>query len=205
VHQSRSSASTAQVVSPLPHQGEVRATDFACPGLMLAANASLILGYLWIGWLSVGSKSGSALSFVRDAALPLLVTALILVMRRSAIARGLPGSTVLLPIAAVVQLGASIAAAVAGTRSLAVIAGASALALAAIAISSVALREIRARRFMHRGAREAGAFTTGDVTRLPLASMATRLTRLARTQDAVEIKPSAEGLKEDRGRTLLAS
>jgi hypothetical protein len=206
VSQLRSSASTAPLVAPLPYKGEVRATDFACPGLMLAANASLVLGYLWIGWLSVGSGSGTALSFVRDAALPLLVTALVLVMRRSTIARGLPGSTALLPIAAAVQLGTSIAAAVAGTRSLAVIAGASALLLAATAIGSVVLREVRARRFMHRGAREAELLAAGEVTPLPLASVATRLgSRFARTQSAHDGRSAAEGSKEDRGRTLLAS
>ena len=119
----------------------VPTVDFACPGLMLAANASLILGYLWVGWLSDGSQSGRLLSSVRGGVLPVLVAVAILALRPACTRRGLPGATVLLPVAATIEVGAAIAADASGAHFLAMTAGAAALLVAFLATSSVLLRE----------------------------------------------------------------
>lgn len=115
--------------------------DFSCPGLMLAANASIVLGYLWVGWLSDGSGSGLALAVVRGGVLPAAVVLAIFALRPSCRRRGLVGGTFLLPVAATVELAASIAADASSSHYLAMTAGAAALVVAFLAIASVLLRE----------------------------------------------------------------
>ncbi len=126
---------------PHAHLHPAAPVDFSCPGLMLAANASLVLGYLWVGWLSDGSRSGLVLAVVRGGVLPVLVAASVLALRPSCQRRGLVGGTLLIPIAATVELGAAIAADASGSHYLATAAGAAALVVAFLAIASVLLRE----------------------------------------------------------------
>lgn len=120
--------------------------DLTCPSLMLAANASLILGYLWVGWLSDGSRSGLVLASIRGGVLPVLVALAIFAIRLLCVRRGLPGGTLLLPVAATVELGVAIAAEVSGSAFLAMTAGGAALFVALLAIASVLRRETRAVR-----------------------------------------------------------
>ena len=107
--------------------------DLSCPGLMLAANASLVLGYLWLGWLSDGSQSATVLEFVRGGVLPLVVAIAIFGLRPACARRALPGSSVLLPAAATIALVAAIAADANRTQLLAVTAGGAALLVASLA------------------------------------------------------------------------
>ncbi len=130
------------VVNPHVHlRPPAPAVDISCPGLMLVANVSLVLGYLWVGWLSDGSRSALALAVVRGGVLPVLVAVAILVLRASCRRRGIIGGTLLLPVAATVELGAAVAADASGSHYLAMAAGAAALVVAFLAIASVLLRE----------------------------------------------------------------
>jgi hypothetical protein len=115
--------------------------DLSCPGLMLAANASLVLGYLWVGWLTDGSRSGLALAVVRGGVLPAAVAIAIFALRPSCQRRGLIGGTLLLPVAGTVEFAAAIAADANSSHYLAMTAGAAALVVAFLAIASVMLRE----------------------------------------------------------------
>lgn len=133
--------SSTHLLPPVSGQGRPGVIDFACPGLMLAANVSLVLGYLWIGWFSLGDGAGSTLTFVRDVILPVLVTALVLVVRKASHDLRIPGSGLLLPLLAVVQLLCSFVAGARGSRSLELAAGVVSLAVAATAIGCVFLRE----------------------------------------------------------------
>src|SRR5580692_10394352 len=67
--------------------------DLSCPGLMLTANASLVLGYLWVGWLSDGSQSGPVLASLRGGVLPAVVALAVFAIRFSWARRGLPVGT----------------------------------------------------------------------------------------------------------------
>jgi hypothetical protein len=111
---------------------------------MLAANASLVLGYLWVGWLSDGSQSGTALELARGGVLPVIVAVAIFGLRPACARRALPGGSVLLPVAATIELGAAIAADASGAHFLAVAAGAAALLVALLSIACVLLREVGA-------------------------------------------------------------
>ena len=131
----------------LPHAHLHRAgpsLDLSCPGLMLTANASLVLGYLWVGWLSDGSQSGPVIVSVRGVVLPALVVLAVFAIRFSWTRRGLPGGTLLLPVAATVELGVAIAADVNGNDFLlSTTAGGTALLVAFLATVSVLRRETR--------------------------------------------------------------
>ena len=118
--------------------------DLSCPGLMLAANASLVLGYLWVGWISDGSQSGTGLELVRGGVLPVIVALAIFGLRPACARRSLPGGSVLLPVAATIELVATIAADASRSHLLAVTAGSAALLVASLAIACVLLREVGA-------------------------------------------------------------
>jgi hypothetical protein len=121
--------------------------DLSCPGLMLTANASLVLGYLWVGWLSDGSQSGPVIASVRGVVLPVLVALAVLAIRLSCSHRGLPGGTLLLPFAATVELGVAVAADVSGNDFLlSMTAGGTALLVAFLAMVTVLRRETRSVR-----------------------------------------------------------
>ena len=146
---------------PSPHlEPRTRSVDLACPGLMLAANASLVLGYLWVGWAG-GDHGGGGLSSGRGALLPAFIAIAIYALRPACTRRGLPGASVALPAGASVVLVCSISAAATGIHLLAIIAGASALLLGLTAFGSVLLREADAgpsiANRLHLSARGAGA------------------------------------------------
>jgi hypothetical protein len=111
---------------------------------MLTANASLVLGYLWVGWLSDGSQSGPVLASLRGGVLPAVVALAVFAIRFSWARRGLPVGTSLLPLAATVELAVAIAADVSGSGFLSMAAGATALLVAFLATASVLRRETRA-------------------------------------------------------------
>jgi len=114
---------------------------------MLTANASLVLGYLWVGWLSDGSQSGPVIASVRGVVLPALVALAVLAIRLSWARRGLPGGTLLLPVAATVELCVAIAADVSGNDFLlSTTAGGTALLVAFLATVTVLRRETRSVR-----------------------------------------------------------
>ena len=115
--------------------------DLTSPGLMLTANASLVLGYLWLGWLSDGSQSELARDIVRGGVLPALIALAIFVMRLLRVRRGLSCGTLLLPVAAAIELCVVMAADASGSHFLAVAAGGMALSVAFLATGSVLKRE----------------------------------------------------------------
>jgi hypothetical protein len=116
------------------------AVDLSGPGLMLAANTSLVLGYLWVGWVST-THPGTALSALRGAVLPVLIALAIFGLRPACTRHQLPGASMTLPVAATVALGASVAAVATGNHLVALAAGAAALLLGLTAFGSVMLRE----------------------------------------------------------------
>jgi hypothetical protein len=129
---------------PSPHlEPKTPAVDLSCPGLMLAANASLVLGYLWIGWVS-NDHGGSASSATRGALLPAFIALAIFGLRRACTRRQLPGATFALPLAVTVVLVVSVAAVVTGSHLLALFAGSTSLLLGIAAFASVMLREANA-------------------------------------------------------------
>jgi hypothetical protein len=145
---------------PSPHlEPKTPPVDLACPGLMVAANASLVLGYLWIDWVS--KHGGTALSSVRGILLPALIALAIFALRPACTRRQLPGSVVVLPAAVTVVLIASVAAVATGYHALALSAGATALVLGIAAVGSVMLREANAassiKSRLHLFTRGAGA------------------------------------------------
>jgi hypothetical protein len=119
--------------------------DLACPGLMIAANISLVLGYLWVGWISGGSHLGQPLELLRGAVLPFLLAVLIVALRPTFMRRQLLGGTWLLPIAAAVEVGAALVADTTEGHVAAQSAGAMALLFAIVAIGSVLTREVARR------------------------------------------------------------
>jgi hypothetical protein len=144
-----------------PHlEPRTRPVDLACPGLMLAANVSLVLGYLWLG--SVGSDHvGVGFSAARDVLLPILVAIAIFALRPASSRRGLPGASVTLPAMAGVVLLSSLLGALSGSHLIGIVSGASALLLGLTAFGSVLLREATpgpniANR-LHLSTRNAGA------------------------------------------------
>jgi hypothetical protein len=116
------------------------AVDLSGPGLMLAANTSLVLGYLWVGWFST-THPGTALSAMRGAVLPVLIALAIFGLRPACTRHQLPGASLTLPVAATVALSASVVAAATGNPMVALAAGAAALLLGLIAFGSVMLHE----------------------------------------------------------------
>jgi hypothetical protein len=125
---------------PSPHLEPKRPpVDLACPGLMLAANASLVLGYLWIGWVS--SPHGGTIDAIRGVLLPAFIALTIFAMRPACTRRQLPGAGAALPAASTVVLAASVIAVATGSHLLALCAGAIALVLGLAAFGSVMLRE----------------------------------------------------------------
>lgn len=126
---------------PSPHLEPKRpAVDLACPGLMLAANASLVLGYLWIGWVS-NEHGRTAIGAIGGVLLPLLIALTIFALRPACSRRHLPGAMVALPAAVTVVVAASVAAVATGNHVFALFAGATALLLGIAAFGSVMLRE----------------------------------------------------------------
>ena len=124
-----------------PHlEPRTRPVDLACPGLMLAANVSLVLGYLWLGsaW---GNHDGRGFSAARDILLPMFVAIAIFALRSASSKRGLPGASVTLPVMAGVVLVFSLVGAVSGSHLIGIASGASALLLGLTAFGSVLLRE----------------------------------------------------------------
>jgi hypothetical protein len=137
---------------------------------MLTANASLVLGYLWVGWLSDGSQSGLVIASVRGVVLPALVALAVFAIRFSWARRGLPGGTLLLPVAATVELGVAIAADVNGNNfHLSTMAGGIALLVAFLATMSVLRRETRS---VHRLPAFQDPVPTSSVASLSLGSEA---------------------------------
>jgi hypothetical protein len=130
--------------APSPHLEPKRpAVDLACPGLMLAANASLVLGYLWIGWVT-NAHGNTTQSVLRGFLLPALIALAIFALRPACTRRQLPGSVVALPVAVSVAFVTSVAAVITGSHALALCAGATALLLGIAALGSVMLREVSA-------------------------------------------------------------
>lgn len=128
---------------PSPHlEPKAPPVDLACPGLMLAANASLVLGYLWIDWVS--NDHGVTLSAIRGVLLPAFIALAIFALRPACTRRRLPGSVVALPVTAALVLACSVAAVATYDRPLALTAGSSALLLGLAAFGSVMLREASA-------------------------------------------------------------
>jgi hypothetical protein len=144
-----------------PHlEPRTRPVDLACPGLMLAANVSLVLGYLWVGsaW---SDHEGTGFSAARDILLPAFVAIAILALRRACSRRGLPGASVMLPVTAGVVLVSSLSAGLSGSHPIGIVAGASALLFGLTAFGSVLLREaapgLSIANRLHLSARGAGA------------------------------------------------
>jgi hypothetical protein len=124
-------------------QPQVPAVDLACPGLMVAANLSLVLGYLWIGWLSAGNHLSQPVEVLRDGVIPVFLAASILALRPTFMRRHLLGGAWVLPITAVLALVASLTAGATASRVAAQSAGVAALLLAIVAIGSVLFREVK--------------------------------------------------------------
>ena len=123
---------------PSPHlEPKTPPVDLACPGLMVAANASLVLGYLWIDWVSKHGEQRcrryAASSSLRSSQWRSSPCAL-------CTRRQLPGSVVVLPAAVTVVLIASVAAVATGYHALALSAGATALVLGIAAVIGDAAR-----------------------------------------------------------------
>lgn len=121
----------------------VSSFDVACPGLMLTANASLVLGYLWTGWLT--DTSGLAVSVIRGGVFPSVVAAAILVLRPQSLRRGLPGSRAILPAVAVLELALCSIADVTASQAIGFAAGSAAILTAAVCMISVLMRETGSR------------------------------------------------------------
>ena len=127
--------------------------DLSCPGLMVTANLSIILGYLWFGWISTPASDtssptatlGAFPSALRGWVLPILIGAAIVALRPACGKRSLRGSTRLLPTVAAVEVIVTASADVTGSGKLAVVAGSLAVLLATVAIGSVLLREAHAK------------------------------------------------------------
>jgi hypothetical protein len=107
---------------------------------MVAANASLVLGYLWIGWVT-NVHAGTAVSATRGALLPTLIALAIFGLRPACTRRQLPGASVALPVGATVVLVFSLIAVATDIHVLGLAAGATALLLGIASFGSVMLRE----------------------------------------------------------------
>ena len=122
-----------------PHlEPRPRPVDLACPGLMLTANVSLVLGYLWVGSVWTDHE-GTGFSAARDILLPVFVAIAIFFLRPACSRRGLPGASVALPVIAGVVLMSSLSAALSGSHLIGIVSGTSALLLGLTAFGSVLL------------------------------------------------------------------
>jgi len=124
---------------------QVPAVDLAGPGLMVAANLSLVLGYLWIGWLTAANHLSPTVEVLRDGVLPVLLAVTIFALRPTFKRRHLLGGAWALPVTAILALGASVIAGATESRFAAQSAGVAALLLAIVAIGSVLFREVKVR------------------------------------------------------------
>jgi hypothetical protein len=126
-------------ISPHVHlPRSVPGVDLTCPGLMLAAIASLIVGYLWMGWLST-NVPGPVLTAVRGAILPAVLVLSVYGLRHAR--HRLPGSSFILPGAAALVLVTVLSADVIGSHFFLLLAGGACMGFAGVAFGCVVVRE----------------------------------------------------------------
>jgi hypothetical protein len=124
--------------------------DLSCPGLMVTANLSIVLGYLWLGLISTPTSTtsdtlGALPTALKGWVLPILITAAIVALRPACAKRRLRGTATLLPVVAATELTVSVVAYLTASRTLGFVAGGLAVVVGILAISAVLLREVHSK------------------------------------------------------------